>query len=303
MPSVHLVHLSDLHCGSDYIVRAILEKRSPTNVFNPTSARKIGDQLAAIQPHIIVITGDFVNKPSRSNFQFAVRAVKDLCSRLTHFDIRERLLLVPGNHDIPWRDRTSSSHHRSRNYRRFVAELLTIPSWRVPLCYWRLFPQFRMCFLGLDSTRVITTNIADRLSIADGELGKDQIEWFRRTLTFLNTIVKEFDTYYKIVLLHHHPFPIPYAPPDRNLQLCDSGDLLKWLYELKVNVVLHGHLHFAHFTPYFDPYTPSRPIYVSGAGTATNGLKSEQCGQGNNFCWITFRDDGRIQDERIPVGD
>jgi 3',5'-cyclic AMP phosphodiesterase CpdA len=75
---VRLLHLSDLHVGT---------------VEEPAVERALAALIERADPHLIVASGDLTHRGRREQHERAAAFLKRLA---------RPLLVVPGNHDIPW---------------------------------------------------------------------------------------------------------------------------------------------------------------------------------------------------------
>lgn len=116
-PGVVVAHLSDLHFGTE----------TPAHVAGVLAA------LEAVQPDLVVVSGDLTQRARRRQFAAARRFLDALTAPW---------LAVPGNHDVPLWDVLRRVLSPLGRYRRFItpqtAPLVVLPGLRV---------------LGLDSTR------------------------------------------------------------------------------------------------------------------------------------------------------
>jgi len=273
------MHLSDLHLGNDIVLRSALKLRS----WRKRTSQRITDGLAAsiseLRPDYIVISGDFVNKAKRGTFLYASKYIRELLSR-TQFNFEERLLTVPGNHDVSFMPRKhSDDFERLYRYRRFLQGLFRssqFDDYRAR--YFRIDPRARLIFLCLDST------LKEANPGAEGQIGRDQLKWVRAKLGRLVELLgNDYSHFAKIAILHHHCKGIARTPVahDRLMQLLDAEDVLKLFHEAGVNIVLHGHRHVPRVTP--EIRSDSGWMTIIGAGTATCCFPEEQHTHGNNF--------------------
>jgi len=71
----------------------------------------------------------------------------------------------------------------------------------------------------------------------DGRVGRDRYTWLRDHF--------EQPADFRVLVLHHHLISVPGTGRERNIVL-DAGDVLKILFECKVDLVLSGHKHVPH---------------------------------------------------------
>ncbi len=94
-----ILHISDLHFGE----HSRFADRTPEDVDRrlAESARNVLDARESRQaPDLVIVTGDLAEKARSPEY----KAVTEfLLSLLGEFGLpRERLLVVPGNHDVSW---------------------------------------------------------------------------------------------------------------------------------------------------------------------------------------------------------
>jgi 3',5'-cyclic AMP phosphodiesterase CpdA len=89
----------------------------------------------------------------------------------------------------------------------------------------------------------------------DGRIGVDQMDVLMKTLS--NPKDK-----FKIVVMHHHPIPVPDTGLEQNI-IEDAGDVLKCLSKLNVGLVLCGHRH----RPWIWRLGPTTFVFAGAAST------------------------------------
>jgi 3',5'-cyclic AMP phosphodiesterase CpdA len=95
MDKISIIHLSDFHFNKENESEIETVLKSLIDDINNLKAKY------NISPYFIVISGDIADKGAKSDYDFAV---KWLYNMMDNFDIsRDRVFIVPGNHDI---DRT-----------------------------------------------------------------------------------------------------------------------------------------------------------------------------------------------------
>ncbi len=118
-------------------------------------------------------------------------------------------LIVPGNHD----ERTDG-YHKFEKYigKRYFSRVVD-----------------DIFFMGLDS--------ADP-DMDTGHMGRELIAWAREEM-------RRAGDRKKVVFFHHHLLPIPHTGRERNI-LTDAPEVIDFLMESGVSLVLGGHKHVAH---------------------------------------------------------
>ncbi len=278
-----LLHLSDLHLGKDLLWRSLTRLRPWWK--NPSKEITDGlkDAIRKLQPDYIVISGDFVNKPDERSFRQAARYVRDMLADCG-FDIRRRLLVIPGNHDASFAPQAQpDAASRLREYRRFMRALFNEDDVeaRKPRYVHRADDE-PVVFACLDST------LKDLAPLAEGEVGPGQLRWLERKVKELKLFTEDPGQLVKIAVVHHHCIPIKGSSPrgERFMPLLDAGDVLAALNTHGFHLVLHGHKH--HPNVAIEYRSDGSMLVVVGAGTATCPYVDEQNQFGNNFNFLTI---------------
>lgn len=288
MAAIVLVHLSDLHLGNDFVWRALLGRRSWWNTEDKDLLTNLAAAIRSVDPDYVVVTGDIVNKCRRRTFAHAVTVLQRLF-QAAGVDVQEKVLVIPGNHDVPvwpW-PRKRRFFGRSYRFVCFLKELFNEPSYlKRTARFLHLDADRKLCFIGLDST------LKRLYQAAEGEVGQDQWVWLDRKCEWLMKSVSDFESFVKIVLLHHHPHGIVGSGGERFMQLLDQADAQSAFGRHRVNIVLHGHKHFPHDKSY--PVETGGQYTVIAAGTATCPFAEEQATEGNSFNVIRLNPDSRL---------
>jgi 3',5'-cyclic AMP phosphodiesterase CpdA len=282
-----ILHMSDVHLGSDLIIRSLIRRRAWWKYVDENVTAGLGRAIRQLNPDFIVLSGDIVNKPSEVTFQLAAKYLRDLFIS-AGFDIKERLFVIPGNHDVSFFPKKHPDDlRRLWLYREFLRELFDesdIEARRQRFTY--VDPKGKIIFVCLDST------LKDQAPIAEGEIGISQREWVKKEIARCkNELGDTYSSYVKIAVFHHHCVPIAGTSPsgERFMQMLDAGDFLKLLDDQGFQVAMHGHKHYPHTQ--MRNRSDSSVLTIIGAGTATCICLEEQQGQGNNFNLIAVSPD------------
>ncbi|GMV05145.1 MAG: transcriptional regulator [Gemmatimonadota bacterium] len=192
-----ILHGSDLQIGRPY---------------RPAPARAFLALARALEPDVVVVSGDLTQRAKAREYRLA----RDFVDALAPLPV----VVTPGNHDVPlyrvW-ERLFAPH---RNWRRFLGpELDTVTS--VP-----------------GATVVALDSSAPRRAIVAGRLGAGQVDFARRAFA----AAPEGDV--KVVVTHHHFISTPDGLGGRPLP--GAAALLAALEEMGVDLVLGGHVHRTH---------------------------------------------------------
>lgn len=223
-----IAQISDLHFGAH----------------EPAVVAHLHAALAAIKPDLIVVSGDLTQRARRSQFAEAAGFLERL--EADGF----RLLVVPGNHDVPMHKPVSRLLWPLRRYTRYIA--------RDRSCW---YADREIAVLGLAS--------AHGLTVKDGRLTRIQIR------SIADSFAAAPDTAARILVTHHPLVPLPGDQPGEiEPALRGARGALKAVKAAGVHLVLAGH-HHAHSvgigasgngpTLSVDPQ-----VMVVQAGTATS---------------------------------
>jgi len=180
---MEIVQLSDIHVGSQ---------------FREEIFEKVIDEVNALKPHTVVITGDLTNEGLKKEYE----KCKALISKI---DV-ENIIAISGNHD-----------YRNTGY----------------LIFKKFFPF--QTVNELDDNVVLVTLGTARPDRNEGEVGYRQTLWLER-------MMKKFEDKITILAMHHHLIGIPDTGSER-VTILDAGDVLRTLFDTKVDLVLCGHKH------------------------------------------------------------
>ena len=280
-----IAHLSDLHFGNE-------DKQAA----EPLLASLLSDPL----PDFIVVTGDLAERAAPQLFRRAQEFLMEALSRFEKRGKDARVLVIPGNHDVGWRK------SRAKWDRAFIewgdgfggfgtagqrvvpadVSKIKFPSrWgsRKPSRYekteWcEYFPEFETAFLKFDSNGLpgLWANYAN------GNVEPEYMDWMCRALEEYKSL-PGFSECRKIALIHHHVHSLPSVEREKSVTLKDKESLMimrnaglfwKTMMRLGVQMVLHGHKHYAthavirHLVTEADGQAEEREILVLSAGSA-----------------------------------
>jgi 3',5'-cyclic AMP phosphodiesterase CpdA len=202
--SINILHLSDLHLANDLVLRS-LGRLKPWWKRPATSLTEgLKNAVRELHPEYVVISGDFVNKPTPGCFSAAAEYVRNVLLD-AGVDIKTRLLVVPGNHDASFIPRAQPDDAaRLGRYRNFLQQLFGEKDVETrKLRYIHADEQEPVIFACLDST------LKDHFPLAEGQVGMGQIEWLERKMRKVERRSETNGRQIKIAVLHHHCNPHP----------------------------------------------------------------------------------------------
>ncbi len=134
-------------------------------------------------------------------------------------------------------------------------------------------PSFDVAVLCFNS------NSSDPIrNFATGKVSEENLEKLRT----LDNFYPEFKKVTKIVLMHHHPMPIPLSggregilENDPFLVVQNTGIVMRELVRAKIHLVLHGHKHYSGFSYTTYPLTADDTHGISILGAGSSGTYCE----------------------------
>ena len=198
---MRLVHLSDLHFG-----------RHDDGVVQSMEA-----EIAAQQPDLVVVSGDFTQIGSRAEFAKAREFLDTLPAPY---------LAVPGNHDVPERDLVRRFFNPYGLYRSYICNDLE-----------PFIVRDGVALAGLKTSRRANWR---GLNWSDGAISRSQLERLEARMAGVP------DDTIKIVIAHH-PLLHPEEPMVRHQNRVRRADkALETFARIGVRLVLSGHFHMSY---------------------------------------------------------
>lgn len=221
-PVVTLLHLSDLHFGAPFL---------------PEVAAAVLEQAGELRPDVLVVSGDLTQRARRDQFEAAAKYLKQF---------QLPLVVIPGNHDVPfyrvW-ERFLSPHG---NYRRHISESLNTVT-----------EVAGLVIVALNSTR--------RLTLTNGRIRRSQLDF--ATQAFEGASASSV----RIIVTHHQLAPPPDFAGGNVMPFARRA--LKRFTELGVDLILAGHMHRSYVGSSLDFFPGDlrrRGIVVVQCGTTTS---------------------------------
>jgi 3',5'-cyclic AMP phosphodiesterase CpdA len=224
-----LVHLSDLHFGR----------------VDPALLQPLRSRIAAIEPDVVVVSGDLTQRARRRQFKEA-RAFLDT--------LPSPQVVVPGNHDVPLYNVFGRFMAPLESYRRYIHDN----------------PEPAHVD---EEIAVLGVNTARSLTFKGGRINEEQVEILRARLCALGDDVTK-------VVVSHHPFDIP-VHWDKDHIVGRAPMAVRILARCGADVFLAGHVHLSHAGDTSERYSITGfAALVVQAGTATSNRSR---GEVNSF--------------------
>jgi 3',5'-cyclic AMP phosphodiesterase CpdA len=192
-----------------------------------------------LHPDLIVLSGDFTQRAKVREYS----AARDYLGRLPPVPI----VVTPGNHDVPLYRAFERLLVPYRNYRTYIRdELDTVTS--------------------LSGITVVSLNSSEPYrAIVNGRIGRNQLAFARAAFAAAPT------GDLRAVVAHHQLAPAPDYVGDKPLSR--SAQILEALQEMRVDLVMGGHLHRAYIGDSLDVHpqtSDDRGIVIVQSGTTTS---------------------------------
>jgi 3',5'-cyclic AMP phosphodiesterase CpdA len=236
--AARIAHLSDIHFGAH----------------DPKVVAGTEAWLQEQQPDLVVISGDFTQRARAEQFRDASAYLNRLRAA------GHRILVIPGNHDIPLYDVARRFAAPRRRYKRYISN---------DLCPW--FEDEHVAVLGINTARSLT--------FKDGRINREQMAMIEERFTAVATEKT------RILVTHH---PLYSMPIGEGTELTEAvgrhDDAVKAVCRAGVHVALAGHYHRTYAAAARKMVETAGGALVVQAGTATSvRLRNNEL---QSFNWI-----------------
>lgn len=247
MAMARIAHLSDVHFGAN-----------DPKIVSATEA-----WLHQNQPDLVIISGDLTQRARVEQF----RAASAWLNRLRAAGMR--LLVIPGNHDVPLFDVVRRFAAPLRRYKRYISN---------DLCPW--YEDQEVAILGLNTARSLT--------IKDGRINHDQMRLLRDRFA---TVAPDKT---RILVTHHPLFAMPIG---RGGELSEAvgrhEDAVEAATAAGIHIALAGHFHRTYAEAAQKMAADAGGALVIQAGTATSTRLRNA--EPQSFNWLHVHRNDRIE--------
>jgi 3',5'-cyclic AMP phosphodiesterase CpdA len=215
-----IVHISDVHFGTA----------------DPRLAQAAVEKINALEPDIVVCSGDLTQRAKTEQFREA-RAFLD--------QLPQPQIVVPGNHDVPLWNVFDRFFRPLEKYKKFITADLS--------------PNYED-----DELAIVGINTARSLVIKGGRINEEQIAEIRDRFCSLDDAVLK-------VVVTHHPFELP--ENSHHDDVVGRAEIaMPLIADCGGDVFLAGHLHVSHIETTAKRYKikDGHLALVIQAGTATS---------------------------------
>jgi Icc-related predicted phosphoesterase len=262
-----IIHISDLHFPSR----------------DASTADVLQDAIVQRCPNVLVVTGDLANHPS---MWFALGKGQWIATWNWLHQIEERLknnvtiLLLPGNHDVLVSGLTGWCWPAAKAFKS------TFGTWHASPVYYDI--RANVTFLMLD------TNPRGAWLTAEGRAIGGRLRRLKRELEH-HADAARIRSSTKVLLMHHHPLPVPFQGSDWLLHTRRVDRLLRFIAETKIDLVLHGHKHRATWSHMRIGGTSVEPFFIEAVGAGSAMKRDDYDPRGHNFNLIDVAPGGTRQ--------
>ncbi|MBA4159125.1 MAG: pentapeptide repeat-containing protein [Gemmatimonadetes bacterium] len=277
---ITVLHVSDPQFGKNHRFGRLAPDMTPDESFDTLLSRLKSDldllreERHGLRPDLFIITGDLAEWGLKSEFEQALPFLVEITD---HLELsRERVAIIPGNHDINRRACESYFNDceaneeeprtpywpKWRHYHWFFSQFFRdVPGFDFTEDEpWTIFevPDLKVVIAGLNSTMRESHRDEDHY----GWVGEAQLRWFAERLKRYRE-----EGWFRIGAVHHNVRRGEVAD-DENLR--DADDLNQFVGPY-LNCLLHGHTHHAKW----DRLREGVPILSTGSAALEKDVRPE----------------------------
>ena len=295
LKSNSLLWLSDLHCGG--------ETALPITKTEGEGKSSLADHIESLADMGgLLVSGDITNLGQQQGFVIAEQLLKELNNKASRAFSSETILFCPGNHDFVRVEAEISSDSADRIQKngdttKFYTDFYEKIHHKAPNEYFACGRKYlTACGRTVEIVALNSVMLQQYKNFeGQGYLSKDQLNYVAEQMGWEKD--KESATI-RIVVMHHHYLPTCYVeeikPRKPGSVVYDANQLMTWLNNYNVRILLHGHKHVPFAAAVEVPsdlenkydFRNGKYVYIVGMGSAC-----VTCGSGNVYGEISFRRD------------
>lgn len=258
MSEIKALIISDLHFGCHAYFEEFAPK--PNNLLNVPAKKFFIEMLNELNPEYLIISGDLTSKGSPAEFDIFQEFINDILIR-TKIDVNKIITCI-GNHDLDWSISSISDH---QTYHKLSTKTA---SYSIDNKMFNFDHKGTDEYCGIKLFENAIYFILNSASFSSklqnpkgGELGDKQLDWLTRMGDQYIT-----DSRFKILVLHHHPYPYSYPVTHKDVSLLkESGELMDLCGKYGISLICHGHRH--HPRVHIAHSTGSNSVALISAGS------------------------------------
>ncbi|HKT77198.1 MAG TPA: metallophosphoesterase [Sphingobium sp.] len=242
-----IAHLSDIHFGAH-----------DPKIVSATEA-----WLQQNQPDCVIISGDFTQRAQVEQFREAAAWLNRLRAA------GMRLLVIPGNHDVPLYDLARRFGAPLRRYKRYISN---------ELCPW--YEDKEVAILGLNTARSLT--------FKDGRINRAQMRMLRERFAPVGPDKT------RILVTHHPLFAMPIGKGGELSEAVGRHeDAIAAAVDAGIHIALAGHFHrtYAEAAQKMVAHAGGALVIQAGTATSTRLRNAEP----QSFNWLHVRRNDEIE--------
>lgn len=315
-----ILHISDIHFGykTGKDGQRSSMHRFKADLYNKPLAEHIINEIKRLhltenakQRLVLVISGDIAYEATSEEYKQAGDFIKEVCAK-TELP-PERVVMVPGNHDVSW---TLSKHRPEQRFDEYLQLLYQVYD---KTLFYQLYPYIKWDF-SIHGERPHPSDILSIHSIPElnliitgfnscmfeneekhyGLIGNKQLNRVSEHLNELDSRI------IRIAVLHHHVIPVEnrlqMQEGDVTMDISivrDFGIVEEYFHRMGFDVVLHGHKH----TPALretlllsshTEFDTAKRILVCGAGSTSVSYEELPPNSSNHLEILSFQERTRI---------
>lgn len=233
--NANILHISDIHLGDDFGFPQTSSCNSGYRLID--IIKKYFDFENKIKIGLIVMSGDITSRANMGILQGpGCDFLKELCKTLNIN--HNQVIIVPGNHDIPYKDANFHDYNHENSYKLFLKDFYG--EQKEINGYDKFITKDG---LMIDILRINSARLRNKEESNFGYVGWDDYRYIIEKN-------KKNENAIRIAVLHHHLIPVPNEEPIDSIYpygsisaTLDAGKVIEGLHHYNFDIVLHGHQH------------------------------------------------------------